>query len=154
MKELFVMIVLAASGCSMWLCQCPGLGQSDKARKKVARGWEGLGLCGTGCCSAQDVLGSGSDAVALEQGLLQTFSSRQIDSVPVGFVPVSSVFQKGRIYPLQMQGLHRVFLELSQSAKSAGALWKWQEPTKVSFDLVGTLLNQYWLGVTFIRPNQ
>lgn len=124
MRELLGMIVLAASDCSMQLCQCPGLGQSNKARKKVARGWEGLCLCAMGWWSAQDVLVSSSEAVALVQGVLQTFSFRQVDSVPVGFVPVSSVFQKGRIYPLQMQGLHTIFLELSQSAKSAGAFWK------------------------------
>lgn len=81
MKELFVMIVLAASDCSIQLCWCSGQGQSNKAVKKVAKGWEGLCLCGMGCWSAQDVLVSSSEAVDLEQGLLQTFSSRQIDSV-------------------------------------------------------------------------
>lgn len=35
-KELFVRIVLFASGCSM-KCWCPGLEQSKKARKKVAK---------------------------------------------------------------------------------------------------------------------
>lgn len=79
MRELLGMIVLAASGSSMQLCQCPGLGQSNKARKKVARGWEGLCLCSMGWWSAQDVLVSSSEAVALEQGVLQTFSFRQVD---------------------------------------------------------------------------
>lgn len=128
MKELFiyfVMIVLSASSCSMPLCWCPGLGQSNKARKKVAKGWEGLCLCGMRCWSAQDILVSGSEAVALEQGLLQTISSRQIDCVcSCWLCSCLLCVQKGRIYPLQMQGLHTIFLELSQSAKSAGAFWK------------------------------
>lgn len=83
-----------------------------------------------------------SGSVAPEQGLLQTFPSRQIDSVCSCWLwsCLLCVPERENL-PSVMQGLHVIFLELGQSAKSAGAFWKRQEPAEVSFDLVGTSLN-------------